>query len=270
MGSSQTKYTLPSPDNFIGKGTFGEVYRCRRKADNCVVAVKIIGKVNDTVMNEIHKLKLLSKDPHCHPNIVCIYDHFRFENKVAIVMEYVSGHELDLIEFKNPKHYYQAFWEFAKGLQYLHEKNVVHRDIKPENAKLNGEQLKILDFGLSCYENECQLISGTPSYIDPMLFIKLIPSSNFKSDIYACGLTFFVILTKKYPRHLKSRTDYYNRNTFTNFYIDNIKYLEHFLRKSEYDQRLLPLLERMMSPYNAAVRPDINEVVQTLEDILKK
>jgi serine/threonine-protein kinase Chk2 len=34
------------------------------------------------------------------------------------------------------------------GLKYLHEQGITHRDLKPENLLLEGDLIKIADFGL--------------------------------------------------------------------------------------------------------------------------
>jgi len=41
--------------------------------------------------------------------------------------------------------------QFFKGIQSIHSKNIVHRDVKPTNILINGDKLKIIDFGLSCH-----------------------------------------------------------------------------------------------------------------------
>ena len=43
--------------------------------------------------------------------------------------------------------------KLAKGISYLHERDIVHRDIKPENLLLSSKnkdaKIKLADFGLS-------------------------------------------------------------------------------------------------------------------------
>lgn len=41
-------------------------------------------------------------------------------------------------------------FQLMKGLNYLHEQNVIHRDIKPENLLVSSHYtLKICDFGFA-------------------------------------------------------------------------------------------------------------------------
>ncbi|CAI5964653.1 unnamed protein product [Closterium sp. NIES-64] len=64
----------------------------------------------------------------------------------------------------------------AKGLQYLHDFNIVHRDIKPANILLDGKmQAKVADFGLvklcgstsMCSSLPSTRVVGTLGYVDP-------------------------------------------------------------------------------------------------------
>lgn len=39
--------------------------------------------------------------------------------------------------------------DIIKGFQYLHQKDIMHRDLKPANILLNGNTIKISDFGFA-------------------------------------------------------------------------------------------------------------------------
>lgn len=84
----------------------------------------------------------------------------------------------------------------------LHRRQILHRDIKPENLLLSDDgELRLLDFGLAYCPGLCEdpanLLPGTPSYIAPEAFSGAAP--NAQQDLYAVGVTLYVLLTGHYP-----------------------------------------------------------------------
>lgn len=79
----------------------------------------------------------------------------------------------------------------------------MHRDLKPENiifAKKNSlKELKIIDFGLSAYEDEYPYMfpkCGTPGYVAPEI-INLIDKKggyNTSCDVFSVGVIFHKLL----------------------------------------------------------------------------
>jgi 5'-AMP-activated protein kinase catalytic alpha subunit len=52
----------------------------------------------------------------------------------------------------------------------MHYLNITHRDLKPENLLIDSSNIKIVDFGLSIFYNEGQLLNtacGSPCYAPP-------------------------------------------------------------------------------------------------------
>mmetsp|Transcript_65164 Transcript_65164/g.187564 ORF Transcript_65164/g.187564 Transcript_65164/m.187564 type:complete len:335 (-) Transcript_65164:159-1163(-) len=82
----------------------------------------------------------------------------------------------------------------------MHENHVCHRDLKPENflfmskAPIEGNLLKIIDFGLSCKFDAGQVLTtkaGTPYYVAPQV---LAGKYDQLSDMWSVGVIMYVML----------------------------------------------------------------------------
>ena len=87
----------------------------------------------------------------------------------------------------------------AKGVKYLHEKNIVHCDIKPANflTKLDNNNLHVFlsDFGSSNIGLNAKGFVGTPGYVAPEMYISAKYQYDEKVDEWSLGATLFEVLT---------------------------------------------------------------------------
>ena len=161
------KYTLPPECQILGKGSYGKVFRIKKKQGKLgqeYVALKVaeIESTDDHLMFQREVCLLQQLSPH--PNIVSL-EHYTLYNKTFyLVFEMMST---DLNKFIYPsssdKRWYLSdvaiqflYREIMQGIEYLHSKGVIHRDLKPANIliDINPETcefsaIKIADFGLS-------------------------------------------------------------------------------------------------------------------------
>ena len=105
------------------------------------------------------------------------------------------GHRFSVVEAT------QVAIRMLQGIAALHRFGIVHRDIKPDNVHQGRDgRLRILDLGVAASDGvDFQEINnpGTPSYMAPELFAGEVAA--VPSDLYAAGVTLYVLLTRKYP-----------------------------------------------------------------------
>ena len=81
-------------------------------------------------------------------------------------------------------------------------KNIAHRDIKPENIFLDQyDHIKLADFGMAKHFNDNEKSSekcGSLMFAPPEM-LKFPEICPFKADIWALGITFFMMATGEYP-----------------------------------------------------------------------
>ncbi|KAG2453678.1 hypothetical protein HYH02_001891 [Chlamydomonas schloesseri] len=94
--------------------------------------------------------------------------------------------------------YVEAALQIARGLQHIHDKNIVHGDLNPNNVLLVrapgtslGFCLKVSDFGLSVRVGEGQshlsnLFQGTPYYCAPEVILS--GKVGKSADLYSLGI----------------------------------------------------------------------------------
>ncbi len=80
---------------------------------------------------------------------------------------------------------------YKQALLCVHAECIVHMDIKPNNILYNENTKKItlIDFGLSCFEKECQP-GGTTRYMAREVLQERRDEISYPADIWSVGVTF--------------------------------------------------------------------------------
>lgn len=190
----------------IGQGSFGQVFKVRRKFDKAILVMKLIkmqSLSNKNQQDSLHEVTILSS-LNC-PYIVKYYDSFVENTTLHIIMEYCEKGDLYQI-LKKQQLSHQKIWKFfiqiCIGLEYLHSRQILHRDIKCLNIFLSSDDsIRIGDLGVAKILNNtaafAQTQVGSPYYLSPELCEE--KPYNTKSDVWALGCVVYEMCTGKHP-----------------------------------------------------------------------
>src|SRR5690606_32702175 len=94
------------------------------------------------------------------------------------------------------------------GLGAVHAGGVLHKDIKPQNLRLNRQTgvLELIDCQLASEleredhgQQPATLVDGSLPFISPEQTGRINRSVDYRTDYYALGVTFFLLLTGHLP-----------------------------------------------------------------------
>lgn len=103
------------------------------------------------------------------------------------------------------------FLQLLDAVRYLQKLGICHRDIKPENIIVRGNTLKLIDFGLSNFFREGELLKtscGSPCYAAPEMMSERQYDPR-KTEIWALGVTLYAMLTGRLPFEHSSTSKLY-------------------------------------------------------------
>ncbi|PSN71142.1 Pkinase-domain-containing protein [Corynespora cassiicola Philippines] len=206
----------------IGQGASGSVYVARiregatsptarrilqENGPRAQVAIKQMDLRNqprkELIVNEI----IVMKDSK-HPNIVNFLDAFLQEeqSELWLVLEFMEGGALTDVIDNNPSisedQIATICSETCKGLDHLHNQNIIHRDIKSDNVLLDARgNVKITDFGfcakLTEQRSKRATMVGTPYWMAPEV-VKQKEYGN-KVDIWSLGIMAIEMIESEPP-----------------------------------------------------------------------
>ncbi|KAJ8319889.1 hypothetical protein KUTeg_001476 [Tegillarca granosa] len=190
----------------MGKGKFGNVYRCVEKISGKTLAAKVIkcrAKEKQKVQRELEIMNKLT-----HPKLLMLWDAFETARSITLVMECIEGGELfervvdedfDLTERDTV--YFMR--QICDGVSYMHDQGIIHLDLKPENilcVHKDSNLIKIIDFGLARFHHDgesARVMYGTPEFIAPE--VVNYEEIGFPTDIWSLGVICYVLLSGLSP-----------------------------------------------------------------------
>ncbi|KAF1784626.1 Protein kinase, ATP binding site [Phytophthora cactorum] len=213
----------------IGEGSFGKVYRGRRKYSGHIVALKFVTKQGksardlENLRQEVSFLKNnriqilgLNAIVHCpwqinilrrlnHCNIIAMMDSFETDGEFCMVTEYAQGELFQVLEDEHSlpeEEIRKIAIQLIQALHVLHSNRIIHRDMKPQNILIGSrQQIKLCDFGFArAIAHDTSLlrsIKGTPLYMAPELVQE--KPYNYTVDLWSLGVILYELAVGKPP-----------------------------------------------------------------------
>lgn len=256
----------------LGRGGFGEVYRAtlRDGVREVEVAVKLlhhaVGRQHQAVERLRDEARILGMV--AHPGVPSPHGVTFLDNRVALVVEYVAG--IDLQDLGLLPHG-PALRVIERVASALHSANVtvidgapikvVHRDVKPSNIRLAYDgRVKLLDFGIARMDardretdTDHEEVLGSIPYLAPERLLE--GCSEPPQDVFALGSTLFESLTGKTLFHRTLTQTYVVLAEPENFDA----HLDERFADAALPASIEALLRRMLT-YRARDRPDAHAV----------
>ncbi|KAL8158826.1 hypothetical protein V2J09_000363 [Rumex salicifolius] len=243
----------------VASGSYGDLQE---------VAIKVLKaeRINNDMQKEFaQEVYILRKVRH--KNVVQFIGASTRAPSLCIVTEFMSGGSVyDYLHkrkgtFKLPSLLKVAI-DVSKGMNYLHQNNIIHRDLKAANLLMDeNEVVKVCDFGVARVKVQSGVMTsetGTYRWMAPEV-IEHKPYGH-KADVFSFGIVMWELLTGKIPYEyltpLQAAVGVVQKN------------LRPTIPKGTHPM-LSSLLERCWQK-NPNLRPDFSETIDILQQIAKE
>src|ERR1700686_4235800 len=130
--------------------------------------------------------------------------------RMTLVLEDPGGTPLDRLLGRplDVSHFLRIAIPLAGALRHVHERGLIHKDIKPANILVDAASggVWLTGFGIASRlprERQApappEVIAGTLAYMAPEQTGRMNRSIDFRSDLYALGVTLYEMLTGELP-----------------------------------------------------------------------
>lgn len=137
-------------------------------------------------------------------NLPEIYDALDVADGQIVLEEYIDG--ITVAQVMQTGRYHRlgakkVMFGVCNALTVLHQRGIIHRDVKPENVMIDKSgRVVLIDLNVSRKESRAgkdTVVMGTVGYASPEQLG--LSQTDARTDIYAAGVLFNVMLTGKHP-----------------------------------------------------------------------
>ncbi|VAH39280.1 unnamed protein product [Triticum turgidum subsp. durum] len=264
IGESEFDRDLLQIEEKIASGSSGDLYRGTYLDVDVAIKYLRAEHVNDNSKVEFLQEIMILRSVN-HENVVRFYGACTKQRKYLIVTEYMAGGNLYDFLHKHNKTLELSFIlriaiGISKGMDYLHQNNIIHRDLKSANLLIgDGQVVKIADFGVSrqrSQEGDMTAETGTYRWMAPEV-INHKPYDH-KADVFSFAIVLWELVTSKVP---------YENLTPLQAAL-SVRQGLRLVIPSGVHPRISKLIQRCWGE-NPNTRPVFSEITAELEDILQ-
>ncbi|KAL2512520.1 ACT-like protein tyrosine kinase family protein [Abeliophyllum distichum] len=253
-------------ENKVASGSYGDLYKGKYCSQEVAIKILKAERSNSELQKEFAQEVYIMRKVR-HKNVVQFIGACTRHPNLCIVTEYMSGGSVyDYLHkqkgtFKFPSLLKVAI-DVSKGMNYLHQNNIIHRDLKAANLLMDeNEVVKVADFGVARVKAQTGVMTaetGTYRWMAPEV-IEHKPYDH-KADVFSFGVVLWELLTGKLP---------YEYLTPLQAAVGVVqKALRPTVPKRTHPM-FAELLERCWKQ-DPTLRPDFSEITEVLQQIAKE
>ena len=195
----------------IGSGGFSRVFEATDFQTGRHIALKVYelpaSQRNDDEMRSRFLREAYEHSKLRHENIVRLLDFGHLGGMYFLAMEFIAGRSLKDVLTQhgsfNEKRLVHVGLAVSLALAHLDEHELIHRDIKLENILVSGDDVRLVDFGLTRRRSDETLSLNqefhcSPAYASPEYVLGL-HDLDIRSDIYSLAISLYQLATGAMP-----------------------------------------------------------------------